>query len=52
MIRLEPDWIGELVSMAASGAVLDFQDRLADAIEELPFGDTATSFAIFVRNFK
>ena len=39
-------------SMSASGAVLDFQDRLADAIEEMPFGDSATSFAIFVRNFK
>lgn len=40
------------VSMSASGAVLAFQERLADAIEELPFGDTAESFAIFVRDFK
>ena len=39
-------------SMSAAGAVFDFQERLADAIEELPFGDTATSFAVFVRNFK
>jgi len=30
----------------------DFKNRLAQAIEQLPFGDTATSFAIFVRNFK
>lgn len=30
----------------------DFKNRLAQAIEELPFGDTATSFAVFVRNFK
>ena len=30
----------------------DFKNRLAQAIEELPFGDTATSFATFVRNFK
>ena len=39
-------------SMSAAGAVFDFQDRLADAIEEMPFGDTASSFATFVRNFK
>ena len=39
-------------SMSAAGAVFDFQERLADAIEEMPFGDTATSFAVFVRNFK
>ena len=30
----------------------DFKNRLAQAIEQMPFGDTATSFAIFVRNFK
>ena len=39
-------------SMSAAGAVFDFQERLADAIEQMPFGDTATSFAVFVRNFK
>ena len=39
-------------SMSAAGAVFDFQERLADAIEEMPFGDTATSFAVFVRGFK
>ena len=26
--------------------------RLADAIEKMPFGDTAASFAQFVREFK
>ena len=30
----------------------DFKNRLAQAIEKMPFGDTATSFATFVRNFK
>ena len=30
----------------------DFKNRLAQAIEQMPFGDTATSFATFVRNFK
>ena len=30
----------------------DFKNRLAQAIEEMPFGDTATSFAVFVRGFK
>ena len=39
-------------SMAGAGAVFDFQERLADAIEAMPFGDTATSFAVYVRNFK
>ena len=29
-----------------------FKQRLAAAIEEMPFGDTASSFATFVRNFK
>ena len=29
-----------------------FRERLAQAIEQMPFGDTATSFAVFVRNFK
>ena len=29
-----------------------FKGRLAQAIEQMPFGDTATSFATFVRNFK
>ena len=30
----------------------DLKRRLADAIEQMPFGDTATSFAVYVRNFK
>jgi len=30
----------------------DFKNRLAQAIEQMPFGDTAASFAVFVRNFK
>lgn len=29
-----------------------FQERLAQAIEKMPFGDTAASFAAFVREFK
>ena len=29
-----------------------FKTRLAEAIEQMPFGDTAASFAQFVRNFK
>ena len=29
-----------------------FKGRLAQAIEQMPFGDTATSFATFVREFK
>ena len=30
----------------------DLKERLANAIEQMPFGDTATSFAVYVRNFK
>lgn len=30
----------------------DFKERLAQAIEQMPFGDTAASFAAFVREFK
>ena len=30
----------------------DFKERLAQAIEQLPFGDTAQSFATYVRGFK
>ena len=30
----------------------DFKKRLADSIEQLPFGDTAQSFATYVRDFK
>ena len=29
-----------------------FKHRLAEAIEQMPFGDTAASFATFVREFK
>lgn len=30
----------------------EFKERLAREIEKMPFGDTAASFAAFVRNFK
>lgn len=30
----------------------DFKTRLAQAIEDMPFGDTSASFAAFVRGFK
>lgn len=30
----------------------DFKTRLAQSIEAMPFGDTAVSFASFIRNFK
>ena len=36
-------------SLAANN---DFKERLAQAIEQMPFGDTAASFATFVREFK
>jgi len=33
-------------------AIEDFKHRLASAIDAMPFGDTAASFAVFIRNFK
>jgi hypothetical protein len=36
----------------ANAKVLSFKERLAEAIENMPFGDTADSFAIYVRNFE
>ena len=36
----------------AQEAVDSFQKRLADEIDKMPFGDTAASFAAFVRGFK
>jgi len=30
----------------------EFKHRLASSIEAMPFGDTAASFAVFIRNFK
>ena len=39
-------------SLALSQNHNDFKERLAQAIEQMPFGDTAASFAKFVRNFK
>lgn len=36
----------------ALSQVRSFQRRLADAIEEMPFGATSDSFAAFVRDFK
>lgn len=33
-------------------AMRDREQRLIKAISELPFGDTAMSFAVFVKDFK
>jgi hypothetical protein len=33
-------------------SIEDFKKRLASAIDAMPFGDTAASFAVFIRNFK
>ena len=30
----------------------DFKNRLAQSIEAMPFGDTAASFAVYIRNFR
>ena len=36
----------------ADAQVMSFKERLAEAIEKMPFGDTAESFAAYVRDFK
>jgi hypothetical protein len=36
----------------AKESIEDFKKRLAAAIDAMPFGDTAASFAVFIRNFK
>lgn len=36
----------------APESITDFKERLAKSIEAMPFGDTAASFAIFIRDFK
>jgi hypothetical protein len=33
-------------------AIKDFKHRLATAIDAMPFGDTAASFAVYIRDFK
>ena len=33
-------------------AIKDFKHRLAAAIDVMPFGDTAASFAVYIRDFK
>jgi cell division protein FtsB len=32
--------------------IKDFKHRLAAAIDAMPFGDTAASFAVYIRDFK
>ena len=53
------DWDGQIakfddvgLAVLASAVEDDFKERLAQAIQEMPFGDTASSFANYVRNFK
>ena len=46
------DWYPEALERFAALVEDDFKERLAQAIEQMPFGDTAASFAAFVRNFK
>ena len=43
-----PDFLERFTTLVEA----DFKERLAQAIEKMPFGDTAASFATFVREFK
>jgi len=35
-----------------ASTIEDFKHRLAAAIDAMPFGDTAASFAVYIRDFK
>ena len=35
-----------------ASTIEDFKHRLATAIDAMPFGDTAASFAVYIRDFK
>lgn len=50
----KPAYIGkpEDFKRFAALAIQEDRDKLAKAIEAMPFGDTASSFAKFVRDFK
>ena len=47
-----PEDYKALYASAETALNNDFKTRLADAIEQMPFGDTAASFAKFVKEFK
>ncbi len=55
-VKLEDRFIGlqHAIEDAANQAIHnnDFKERLAKSIEQMPFGDTAQSFANYVREFK
>ena len=51
-LRAKYTKLADAHALALSQNHNDFKERLAQAIEQMPFGDTATSFATFVRNFK
>lgn len=39
----------QLGDSKAINAVIEFKNRIADKIEAMPFGDTAASFAVWIR---
>ena len=52
--RIYGPFLGEDEDLERFAALVEnkLKTRLADAIEQMPFGDTAASFAQFVREFK
>ena len=48
------DWVCFTEEIERFAALVEqaFKERLAGSIERLPFGDTAQSFATYVREFK
>ena len=54
LFKNSQDWVcfTEEIERFAALVEQNFKKRLADSIEQLPFGDTAQSFATYVRDFK
>ena len=48
----DTNWYDPMVVEFAALVAAAERERLAQSIEQMPFGDTATSFAVYVRNFK
>lgn len=46
------DHLNSVLHIGMQDAREDLKQRLAKSIEAMPFGDTAASFAIYIRNFK
>jgi hypothetical protein len=53
---IDKNWLERFAAIVRADereiAIKDFKHRLATAIDAMPFGDTAASFAVYIRDFK